>query len=97
MRCGCEVGGDCTKTTVCAVESAVEDVTEELTSQVNHWFNEGKKYAQIVDELTPVVEAACAFVDLQQAAHHGPIKNETKIRVRAELYNAVMNYQENQQ
>ena len=74
MRCGCEVGGDCTKTTVCAIESAVEDA---------------------IEQLTPVVEAACAFVDLQQAAHHGPIKNETKIRVRAELYNAVMNYQEN--
>ena len=74
-RCGCEGGGDCTKTTVCAVESAVEDA---------------------IEQLTPVVEAACAFVDLQQAAHHGPIKNETKIRVRAELYNAVMNYQENQ-
>jgi len=52
---------------------------------------------KLIDELIPVVEAACAFVDLQQAAHHGPIKNETKIKVRAELYNAVMNYQENQQ
>ena len=49
-----------------------------------------------MSEIMPIVEAACAFVDLQQAAHHGPIKNETKIRVRAELYNAVMNYQENQ-
>ena len=52
---------------------------------------------QQIDELTPVVEAACAFVDLQHAQHHGPIKNETKIKVRAELYNAVMTYQENQQ
>ena len=75
-RCGCEDGGDCTKTTVCAVESAVEYVQEELL---------------------PVVEAACAFVDLQREAHHVPVKNERKIKVRAELYNAVMNYQENQQ
>ena len=50
-----------------------------------------------MSEIMPIVEAACAFVDLQQAAHHGPIKNETKIRVRAELYNAVMTYQEGQQ
>ena len=81
--CGCYYGGDCTKTTVCAVEAAVEDKEETLQ--------------QYLDEIMPIVEAACAFVDLQQAAHHGPIKNETKIRVRAELYNAVMNYQENQQ
>ena len=60
-------------------------------------MNETKTLQQHLDEIMPIVEAACAFVDLQQAAHHGPIKNETKIRVRAELYNAVMTYQEGQQ
>ena len=33
-RCGCENGGDCTKTTVCAIESAVEDATESLQAEV---------------------------------------------------------------
>ena len=29
-RCGCEDGDNCTKTTVCAIESAVDDATAEL-------------------------------------------------------------------
>lgn len=28
--CGCELGGDCTKTTVCAIESALEDQADEI-------------------------------------------------------------------
>jgi hypothetical protein len=27
-QCGCERGDDCTKTTVCAIETAVEDATD---------------------------------------------------------------------
>ena len=34
-KCGCEYGYDCTKTTVCAVESAVEAATEELRGEIN--------------------------------------------------------------
>lgn len=29
-RCGCEQGGDCTKTTHCAIQSAVEDREEQI-------------------------------------------------------------------
>jgi len=30
VTCGCEIGGNCTKTTVCAVDSAVEQCKEEI-------------------------------------------------------------------
>lgn len=32
--CSCYFGRDCTKTTLCAVESAVEDATEELERRI---------------------------------------------------------------
>ena len=28
IACGCELGGDCTKTSMCALENAVEDALE---------------------------------------------------------------------
>ena len=31
-RCGCEEGGDCTKTTVCEVDAALEDQAEYIRS-----------------------------------------------------------------
>jgi hypothetical protein len=31
IPCGCYYGGDCDKTTVCAIESAVEDANEEIS------------------------------------------------------------------
>jgi hypothetical protein len=30
MKCGCEIGRDCTKTTMCQAQSAVEDYVERL-------------------------------------------------------------------
>ena len=30
IECGCERGGDCTKTTVCAMNNALEDLREAL-------------------------------------------------------------------
>ena len=30
LQCDCEIGGDCTKTTMCAIQSAVEDRDEEI-------------------------------------------------------------------
>ncbi len=35
-RCGCEVGDDCTKTTMCAVQAAVEDTREPLSDALDH-------------------------------------------------------------
>ncbi len=35
-RCGCEVGDDCTKTTMCAVQAAVEDTREPLIDALDH-------------------------------------------------------------
>lgn len=43
MRCGCEDGDKCTGSTVCAVESAVEDATENMQ--------------QVVDDAVAYVEA----------------------------------------
>jgi len=34
-RCGCEIGTDCTKTTVCQLNNAVEEVQEELQTQID--------------------------------------------------------------
>jgi hypothetical protein len=34
IRCGCEDGGNCSKTTECVLEAAVEDATEALTARV---------------------------------------------------------------
>ena len=33
-ECGCERGGDCTKTTMCAVQSALEDLQEQHNVQL---------------------------------------------------------------
>ena len=35
-RCGCEVGDDCTRTTMCAVQAAVEDTREPLIDALDH-------------------------------------------------------------
>ena len=43
-RCGCEDGYDCTRTSVCAVESAVEDATIELQQEVYNLMAERDIY-----------------------------------------------------
>jgi hypothetical protein len=34
FECGCERGGDCTKTSMCALQNAVEDAVEELKAEI---------------------------------------------------------------
>jgi hypothetical protein len=34
-ECGCERGGDCTKTTVCALANALQDQAEEFEATLN--------------------------------------------------------------
>jgi len=34
MKCGCERGVNCTRTTMCALQSAVEDATEPLLERI---------------------------------------------------------------
>ena len=45
-RCGCEVGDDCTKTTMCHVQLALEDQAEEV-----------ERLQSIIDELEPYTDA----------------------------------------
>ena len=34
VECGCERGGDCTKTTMCAIDHALQDQADELDYQI---------------------------------------------------------------
>ena len=34
-RCGCEYGGDCTRTSVCQIQSALEDQFEDIYNEIN--------------------------------------------------------------
>ncbi len=43
--CGCELGGDCTKTTECAIQAALEDQAEEYERSIEKLllgFHDGK-------------------------------------------------------
>ena len=79
LICGCEQGGDCTRTSVCQIGAALEDQQQKM------------------EDLQAVVDAAVEYVDMVRETHHIPVSAEIKIKVRARLYNAVMQYQENQQ
>lgn len=54
MRCGCEEGRDCTKTTVCALQAAVEDARAEALDNGpwKLWFRDGVLVGVLSDDST---------------------------------------------
>ena len=58
FECGCERGGICTKTSICALNNAVEDATEELQAQIDAVKKriEYKGY-MTVEEFTALLES----------------------------------------
>lgn len=53
-----------------------------------------RRMGNTIEAMRPVVEAACDYVDLIQELHHAPVSEERRIKTRATLYNAVIDYQE---
>jgi hypothetical protein len=50
-RCGCEDGGDCTKTSVCAIDTAVEDATDALRDEIEQLTTDRQRYAAALMEI----------------------------------------------
>jgi len=69
-RCGCEDGRDCTKTTVCALERAVEDARAESVDNGpwKLWFRAGYLVGVISEDFTRDVglEVTGDFADYGQ-------------------------------
>ena len=62
-RCGCEDGMNCTRTSVCALEAAIEDATNQCE-------------ALLEDQLgayQAVAEAAIVWRNAVASSHHGPV------------------------
>ena len=50
-ECGCERGGDCTKTTVCSVESALEDQAYEYEAKIEELEENVKEQSRRIDDM----------------------------------------------
>ena len=50
-QCGCEVGDDCTRTTVCALESALQDQAAEIGDQLEAIFEALNKVLYDVERM----------------------------------------------
>ena len=42
VECGCERGGDCTKTSMCALDSALQDQAEEFENKIRFAIEDTK-------------------------------------------------------
>ena len=60
--CGCEYGGDCTKTTVCALDSALQDQADEVRALIHDcrdsWAPDHPPHdlAELMDEIELLLE-----------------------------------------
>ena len=79
MKCGCERGVNCTRTTMCALQSAVEDATEPLLERIAELVTENSKLRGECLRTNHVTFSQRAVLEAQQEV----IDAARKVRRRA--------------